>query len=126
MAWQDYVDSNLVGTGNIQQAAICGYDGNPWAISPGFKVTSTEVKNVLAGFTDPSNLRSQGMFIAGEKYLVVAADDRSINGKKGLGGVVAVKTGQTVLIGVYGSKTQLGQALNTVEKLADYLIENGY
>lgn len=38
MSWQAYVDTNLVGTGNVAQAAICGLEGGIWAISPGFQV----------------------------------------------------------------------------------------
>jgi profilin len=37
-----------------------------------------------------------------------------------------VRTGQAILIGVYNESAQPGNATNTVEKLADYLIENGY
>jgi profilin len=47
-------------------------------------------------------------------------------GKKGTAGVVLVRTGQAILIGVYNESAQPGNATNTVEKLADYLIENGY
>jgi profilin len=54
------------------------------------------------------------------------ADDRSIYGKKGATGCVCVKTGKAVLIGVYNENTQPGQAATTVEKLGDYLIEQGY
>lgn len=36
MSWQSYVDEQLVGTGNITQAAIVGLDGNAWAQSAGF------------------------------------------------------------------------------------------
>lgn len=51
---------------------------------------------------------------------------RSIYGKKGAGGVVNVKTAQAIVIGVYDDKLQPGNASNIAEKLADYLLENGY
>ena len=38
MSWQAYVDTNLVGTGKIVNAAIIGHDGNTWATSKGFAV----------------------------------------------------------------------------------------
>ena len=44
---------------------------------------------------------------------------------QGAGGVVCVKTGQCVLIGKYDDTIQPGQATTVVEKLGDYLIENG-
>jgi len=42
------------------------------------------------------------------------------------GGVCCVKTGKCVLVGAYDDKVQPGAAANVVEKLADYLIEQGY
>jgi profilin len=51
---------------------------------------------------------------------------RSIYGKKGATGVVLVKTTQCILFGYYNEKQQPGNAAVAVEKLADYLIENGY
>jgi len=58
--------------------------------------------------------------------MTIRADNRSIYGKKGASGYCAVKTNQCVLVGVYNESIQPGQCANTVEKLADYLIENGY
>eukprot|EP01123_Difflugia_compressa_P010733 TRINITY_DN3_c0_g1_i3.p1 TRINITY_DN3_c0_g1~~TRINITY_DN3_c0_g1_i3.p1 ORF type:complete len:127 (-),score=37.17 TRINITY_DN3_c0_g1_i3:130-510(-) len=126
MSWQSYVDTNLVGTGLVSVAAIVGHDGSVWASSNGFKVSADEAKKLLAGFADPGPLRASGLFINGEKYLVLKADDRSIYGKKGTGGVVTVKTAQSILVGLYNEKIQPGQCANVVEKLADYLIETGY
>jgi len=126
MSWQGYVDNNMVGTGFVTQAAILGHDGNTWATSPGFNVSQQEGKDIEAGFKDPNNIRAKGLFANKEKYLVLKVDDRSIYGKKGPGGIVCVKTGQGILIGIYNDKIQPGQCANVVEKLADYLIENGY
>lgn len=39
MSWQQYVDSNLVGTGHVSKAAIYGLNGGQWAVSPGFSVS---------------------------------------------------------------------------------------
>ena len=38
MSWQQYVDSNLLGTKKIHQAVIVGLDGSTWAASKGFAV----------------------------------------------------------------------------------------
>ncbi len=45
---------------------------------------------------------------------------------QGRTGVVIVKTKQAVLIGYYGEGIQAGNAAQTVETLADYLINVGY
>merc|ERR1711879_623596 len=109
MSWQTYVDTNLVGTGAVTQAAIIGHDGNTWATSAGFAVS-------------PSN----GFELAGTRYVTIRADDRSVYGKKGSAGVITVKTSKAILIGVYNEKIQPGTAANVVEKLADYLIGQGF
>eukprot|EP00013_Stygamoeba_regulata_P021641 CAMPEP_0177650844 /NCGR_PEP_ID=MMETSP0447-20121125/12184_1 /TAXON_ID=0 /ORGANISM="Stygamoeba regulata, Strain BSH-02190019" /LENGTH=126 /DNA_ID=CAMNT_0019153791 /DNA_START=105 /DNA_END=485 /DNA_ORIENTATION=- len=126
MSWQTYVDQQLVGTGHVTQAAIIGHDGNVWAASAGFSLKPGEGKGVCANFADPSKAFANGITVSGNKYLAIKADDRSCYGKRGAGGCVTVKTGQAVLIGVYDEKIQPGQAATAVERLGDYLIENGY
>eukprot|EP01124_Arcella_intermedia_P008833 TRINITY_DN1564_c0_g1_i2.p1 TRINITY_DN1564_c0_g1~~TRINITY_DN1564_c0_g1_i2.p1 ORF type:complete len:150 (+),score=10.76 TRINITY_DN1564_c0_g1_i2:69-452(+) len=125
-AWQPYVDNNLVGTGHVTKAAILGHDGSAWATTAGFAVAPAEASALIKGFGDAGPLRASGLFVQGEKYLVLKADERSIYGKKGTSGVVCVKTGQSVLVGIYNDKIQPGQASSCVEKLADYLIDQGY
>jgi len=126
MSWQAYVDTNLVGSGYIDKAIIIGHDGTAWASSKDFALKGDEAKKLIAGFTDGNSLRANGLYIAGEKYLTIKADERSIYGKKGSAGVVNVKTGLAILIGHYKDGVQPGQATNAVEKLADYLIENSF
>jgi len=124
MSWQSYVDQ-LLGSEHITKAAIIGLDGNAWATSAGFSIP--EGKALVTNFTQPAQAQANGVTVAGTKYLTVKADNRSIYGKKGAFGVVTVKTGKAVLVGVYDKEgIQPGNAVNTVEKLADYLIENGY
>ena len=43
MSWQAYVDNNLVGTGNVKQAALLGHDGTVWASSEGFTVSENRL-----------------------------------------------------------------------------------
>jgi len=85
-----------------------------------------EIKKIIAGFQNVNDLRANGLYLGGEKYLVLKGDDRSIYAKKGTSGVACVKTGQSVLVGLYNEKIQPGQCNTTVEKLADYLIDQGY
>jgi len=127
MAWQGYVDTNLVGTGHVSKAAILGFpDGNKWAASASFAITPDEGKKLAAGFKDSASVQGAGVNVGGVKYMTIKADPRSIYGKKGATGVVAVKTGKAILVGYYDENIQPGQATNVVEKLADYLIEQGY
>ncbi|KAI8807174.1 profilin [Cladochytrium replicatum] len=126
MSWQAYVDTNLVGTGKIAQAAIHGHSGQVWATSVGFSVNSSEVQTLVAAFTDPSPLRASGLHLGGVKYIALKCDERSIYAKKGADGAVCVKTNQAVLIGIYKEPVQPGEATKVVEALADYLISVSY
>mmetsp|Transcript_139020 Transcript_139020/g.196781 ORF Transcript_139020/g.196781 Transcript_139020/m.196781 type:complete len:125 (-) Transcript_139020:45-419(-) len=124
MSWQEYVDQQLVGTGHISRGAILGLDGSPWAATAGFSVP--EGAQLASLFNDPSSAFSKGVHVSGSKYMTIKADNRSLYGKKGAAGVCCVKTTQAMLVGQYDEGIQPGNAANTVEKLADYLIENGY
>merc|ERR1712093_122207 len=126
MSWQTYVDTNLVGTGAVTQAAILGLDGNTWATSAGFAVTPAQGQALASAFNNADPIRASGFDLAGVHYVTLRADDRSIYGKKGSAGVITVKTAKSILVGVYNEKIQPGTAANVVEKLADYLIGQGF
>jgi hypothetical protein len=77
--------SSLVGTGHVDKAAIFNSEGNSvWATSPGFSVTPAEMQEVVGAYKDtsePKKVQSTGLHIAGQKYIVIKADDRSLYGK---------------------------------------------
>lgn len=126
MSWQAYVDNNLVGTKTVTQGAILGQEGGVWAATGGFAVQAAEIKTLVGAFKDANGIRASGFNIGGVHYITLRADDRSIYGKKGAGGVCAVKTSQAIIIGVYDETLPAGSAANIVERLADYLIDQGY
>ena len=48
MSWQAYVDDQLMSTKMVTHAVICGHDGNIWAQSTGFSVSSKLlIKNIF-------------------------------------------------------------------------------
>ncbi|KAA6412885.1 MAG: profilin ii [Lasallia pustulata] len=129
-SWQAYIDTSLVGTGNIDKAAIFNSEGTSvWATSHGFTLGPAELREVVDSYKDKGDVKkvqSSGLHIAGERYVVIKADDRSLYGKKGKEGIVIVKTQQAILITHYPESVQPGSAANTVEQLGDYLIGLGY
>ncbi|SLM38602.1 profilin [Lasallia pustulata] len=129
-SWQAYIDTSLVGTGNIDKAAIFNSEGTSvWATSHGFALGPAELREVVDSYKDKGDVKkvqSSGLHIAGERYVVIKADDRSLYGKKGKEGIVIVKTQQAILITHYPESVQPGSAANTVEQLGDYLIGLGY
>lgn len=126
MSWQNYIDSGLINTGQASAGAIVGVDGSVWATSPGFNISSTEIKALINGFTDISSLRTPGLFLNKEKYLVLKADDTTIYGKKGATGVVCAKISQVIIIGIYSEGMIAEQCNVVVKQLAKYLTECGY
>lgn len=130
MSWQAYIDTSLLGTGNLDRAAIFNTQGTSvWASSHGFTVSPAEIKEVVASYSDTSDVKkiqSGGFRIAGEKYMTIKADEKSVYGKKGKEGIVIVKTQQAILVAHYPETIQPGQATNTVEQLGDYLTSVGY
>eukprot|EP01111_Echinosteliopsis_oligospora_P017393 TRINITY_DN750_c0_g1_i1.p1 TRINITY_DN750_c0_g1~~TRINITY_DN750_c0_g1_i1.p1 ORF type:complete len:125 (-),score=28.22 TRINITY_DN750_c0_g1_i1:69-443(-) len=124
MSWQAYVDDQLVGAG-FAGAAIIGLDGGSWA-SKNLNLKPGEGQKIANLFKNPANAYAEGITVNGIKYLCVKSDDRSIYGKKAATGVNCVKTSKAVLIGIYAEGFQPGQAANTIEKLADYLISTGF
>ncbi|RKP15363.1 profilin-2 [Piptocephalis cylindrospora] len=126
MSWQTYVDTNLVGSRKVAQAAIFGQDKSQWAASPNFTLSNAELAEIASGFTDASPLREKGLHAAGTKYLLLRADERSLYGKQGSSGIVCVKTVTAIIVAVYGEGIQPGEATTTVEGLADYLINAGF
>nr|CDI54125.1 probable PFY1-profilin [Melanopsichium pennsylvanicum 4] len=138
MSWQGYVDTNLVGTGKITQAAIIGLKGGVWATSPDFNVgrasmgakasivSAEEQKAIIAGFDDPSGLQAGGVRANGKKFFTLGVTPKTIYGKQGGDGLVAVKTNQAVLVCVYVAPIVPGEANKVAEGLGDYLVSVGY
>ncbi|KAL5363730.1 hypothetical protein BJX96DRAFT_167719 [Aspergillus floccosus] len=120
MSWQSYVDSSLIGTGKIDSCALfSGAGDSVWANSPGFS-------SLVNAFGDASSLSSHGIYFNGQRYLLVATNERSIHGKKDNEGVYAFKTNQTLILAHSPEGVGHGEALKVVETLGDYLIGLGY
>jgi hypothetical protein len=79
---------SLVGTGNLDRAAIFNTEGNSvWATTTGFTVSPQEMQEVVRAYKDPGKngvkeVQSSGLHIGGERFVVIKADERSIYGKK--------------------------------------------
>ncbi|KAL2159912.1 hypothetical protein VTH06DRAFT_2045 [Thermothelomyces fergusii] len=134
MSWQAYVDSSLVASGHIDKACIASAAGDSvWATSPGFTVKDDELKNIATileqtgkGGPAVDKAFSEGVHVAGERYVAFNVEDKHIYGRQGKSGVCIVKTNQAIIIGHYGENVQAGNATQTVQALADYLAKSGY
>jgi len=126
MSWQDYVDKNLVGGGQVAQAAIVGQQGGVWATSQGFNLAPGEQAKVIGAFKNVDDVQANGLVLAGIKYFTLQATPEHIYGKKGTDGCVIVKTTQAILVTIYKDPIQAPQATKVVEGLGDYLRNAGY
>ncbi|MFD3679123.1 profilin [Streptomyces sp. NPDC058613] len=125
MSWQTYVDEELVGTGKVRQGAIIGFDGNAWAASPGYRLLAGEGAAIVRLCQNPANVMAGGVTVVGVKYVGSKGDSRSIIAMRSATGVVLARTGQCIVIGRWDEAQKPGDAQLTVEKLADYLMQNG-
>merc|ERR1711881_608340 len=72
MSWQAYIDTSLVGSGNVDEAGLFSVNGKDnWAKSAGFKMTPAEVAELLKAFDSPDTAYANGLKINGEKYTVI-------------------------------------------------------
>ncbi|XP_074575352.1 profilin-3-like [Curcuma longa] len=130
MSWQSYVDEHLmcdIEGHQLTAAAIMGQDGSVWAKSASFpELKPEEITNILKDFDEPGTLAPIGLFIAAEKYMVIQGEPGVvIRGKKGAGGITIKKTNQALIFGVYNEPMTPGQCNLVVERLGDYLNDQG-
>lgn len=128
MSWQAYVDEQLLGK-DLDEACLAGHDGVIWATSPGLGAQPDQVKALVKGMDDPSDLCSSGFAIGDLKYVYLSGiPGKVIRGKaKGQkSGVHICLTKQAIIIGRYTDPVTGGQAAKTVENLGDYLTGLGY
>ncbi|KAN0042659.1 hypothetical protein ACTA71_011469 [Dictyostelium dimigraforme] len=126
MSWQQYIDEQLIGSGLCSAAILSNSDGSVWAKSPNMTISKQEADALIALYKNPAEVFAKGVTVGGIKYMGIKGDPQSIYGKKGPGGIVLVKTIQTIIIGIYDEKFQPGPAAVAAEKLGDYLRDNSY
>ncbi|KAF2398365.1 profilin-A [Trichodelitschia bisporula] len=127
MSWQAYIDQGLIGTNNVDEAAIFSIDGESlWAASKNFKIQPEEMKIILDAFRDSSAVHSQGFRVNNNKYTVINVTDKSLWAKKGKEGLVVVRTQQALLLAHHPDTVTTNACVFTVENLGDYLTSVGY
>ncbi|EPS59245.1 profilin [Genlisea aurea] len=130
MSWQSYVDDHLmcdIDGNQLTAAAIVGLDGFVWAQSSNFpQFKPEEIAAILEDFEEPGKLAPLGLYLGGTKYMVIQGEPGAvIRGKKGSGGITVKKTNQALLFGIYDEPMTPGQCNVVVERIGDYLIEQG-
>jgi len=134
MSWQTYVDEHLLCElpkgGVLSAAAIVGQDGGVWAHSDQFpSLHDGEVAKLVAGFDDSSDLAANGLFLGGEKFMLLAGEPGAVIRGRGRDaktkGVTIKRTTSALVIGIYNEGVQPADCNLVVENLGDYLIGQG-
>ncbi|URE40729.1 hypothetical protein MUK42_16739 [Musa troglodytarum] len=131
MSWQTYVDDHLmceIDGQHLTAAAILGHDGSVWAVSASFpQFKPEEITAIMTDFDEPGSLAPTGLFLGGTKYMVIQGEPGAvIRGKKGTGGITVKKTNLALIIGIYDEPMTGGQCNMVVERLGDYLCDQGF
>ncbi|XP_015059142.1 profilin-like [Solanum pennellii] len=112
---------------HLTSAAIIGQDGSVWAQSANFpQFKPEEITAIMNDFAEPGTLAPTGLHLGGTKCMVIQGEAGAvIRGKKGAGGITVKKTNQALIIGIYDELMTPGQCNMIVERLGDYIIEQG-
>lgn len=107
----------MLGTGKIDRAAIVSRAGDSvWAASAGFNLSPQEIQGLAAGFQDPPSMFGTGIILAGQKYITIRAEGRSIYGKLQKEGIICVATKLCILVSHYPETTLPGEAAKITGK----------
>ncbi|CAB3400421.1 unnamed protein product [Caenorhabditis bovis] len=117
MSWDSIINGNLLGTGFVSKAAICGFDGSIWAKSANFNISAEEAVNAGKAFSNKEALLGTGMRLEGQKYVVLNVDDERVIGKQG---------SAAVIISIYEGGLQPEQCSKCTGALADYFKKINY
>ncbi|RVD85268.1 uncharacterized protein DFL_003594 [Arthrobotrys flagrans] len=125
-----YVDTSLVGTGNIDKAAIFSAAGDSvWAATPDFQIKPEEVKAILANLDKHGNdspFFTSGIHIGSVKFLNVAHDEDHVYARQKKEGLVIIRTKQALIIAHHPETVDRFKAVDTTKALTDYLKGVGY
>ncbi|KAF2304009.1 hypothetical protein GH714_026204 [Hevea brasiliensis] len=139
MSWQTYVDEHLMcdidGQGqHLTAAAIVGHDGSVWAQSSSFpQFKPQEITDIMKDFEEPGHLAPTGLHLGAQstwlsrERLELLSVERSLPVIfwQGSGGITIKKTGQALVFGIYEEPVTPGQCNMVVERLGDYLVDQG-
>ncbi|KAK1266310.1 hypothetical protein QJS04_geneDACA002610 [Acorus gramineus] len=130
MSWQSYIDDHLmceIDGQRLTAAAIIGHDGSVWAQNDSFPQFKPEdITAIMNDFTEPGSLAPTGLHLGATKYMVIQGEPGAvIRGKLGSGGVTVKKTTMALIVGIYENPMTPGQCNMIVEKMGDYLIDQG-
>ncbi|XP_065013609.1 profilin-like isoform X2 [Musa acuminata AAA Group] len=100
---------------------------NHVAVAQSYSYKPEEISAIMKDFDEPGSLAPTGLYLGGTKYMVIQGEPGAvIRGKKGSGGVTVKKTNLALIFGIYVEPMTAGQCNMVVERLGDYLFDQGF
>ena len=116
------MDTMLVGSGMVKKAAIFQLkDGRQLACSVNIDMTSRDALQLIKAFTDPSDIRANGVWIGDISYQCVRADCDIIIAQIKDGGCVVTRTSHLLLVGIYEGVGYLSSVCQLLSNLTRFL-----
>jgi len=88
-----------------------------------------QVTKIVRGFDDTSELAANGLWLGGEKFMLLAGEPGAVirgRGKENKSkGVTIKKTVSAIVFGIYEEGVQPADCNTVVEGLGDYLVGQG-
>lgn len=104
-----------------------GLDGVQWAGMTEVKATRTEIQKIIAGFANPTSIRTTGPTVEGVKYMTTRAEPLLITLKYGSKGAVFAKSTKALTGCLFDETTTTpARALLATLQYVDYLKSFGY
>lgn len=125
MSWQDYIDGQIMSDGHVKHAAIIGLDGDIWAKTANFEISTSEAETFATNYSNVSHFYANGIVIAKTKFFFLSATERVVRGKKSKEGIHCIRTETAIIIATYEEPVTAGHVANIIESLGEYLISYG-
>ncbi|ELP84576.1 profilin, putative [Entamoeba invadens IP1] len=132
MAWEQYVDSFLLGCEKGNGGAIVGYDGLVWSCfsNANFGLTQEEAKTLAKSAAgNIENLKTVDLIVGGKKFEITHVDTEKncATAKHEDGGLSMYKTKKTLVIGFYANNnTTPEQNAEATYHCAKYMLDLDY
>lgn len=88
-------------------------------------MTEEELAVIAKNLKTPKAFEQSGIKLGGEKYIFISAEPDLVRGRKNKNALCIVGTMSAMIIAVGDEVAAAGVLNNTVEKLGDYLKQNG-
>lgn len=127
MSWQPYIDNQIRKHVNARIVVIYGIqDGGIWAKYEAAGITSPVTPEEMKLISDtmsskPEKFQERGVYIGGEKFFCISAENNLVRGRKQSQALCIVPTNKCLIACATADGFPPGQLNSVVEKLADYL-----